>query len=83
MKAVACENSKLEVVDLPAPEPAEGQVLINVRRCGICGSDLHARQHADVAAEIVAEAGYAGFMRSDQRVVFGPYSAISPQNSCP
>jgi threonine dehydrogenase-like Zn-dependent dehydrogenase len=71
MKAVACENSKLEVVDLPAPEPAEGQVLINVRRCGICGSDLHARQHADVAAEIVAEAGYAGFMRSDQRVVFG------------
>ena len=71
MKAVACENSKLEVIDLPAPEPAQGQVLINVRRCGICGSDLHARRHADVAAEIVAEAGYPGFMRSDQRVVFG------------
>jgi len=71
MKAVACENSKLEVVDLPTPEPAEGQVLLNVRRCGICGSDLHARRHADVAAEIVAEAGYEGFMRSHQRVVFG------------
>ncbi len=71
MKAVACEDSKLEVVDLPAPEPVEGQVLIDVLRCGICGSDLHARQHADEQADMLAEAGYDGFMRSDQRVVFG------------
>lgn len=71
MKAVACEQSRLEVIDLPAPEPAEGQVLIDVRRCGICGSDLHARHHADEQAELLAQAGYDGFMRSDQRVVFG------------
>ena len=49
MKAVTCENAKLEVVDLPTPEPAKGQVLLNVLRCGICGSDLHARHHADQA----------------------------------
>ena len=30
MKAVACEHTKLEVVDLPTPEPAKGQVLVNV-----------------------------------------------------
>jgi threonine dehydrogenase-like Zn-dependent dehydrogenase len=71
MKAVACSESKLEIVDLPTPEPAEGQVLIEVRRCGICGSDLHARHHADDQAEILAEAGYDGFMRSHQQVVFG------------
>ncbi|MGH2987285.1 MAG: zinc-binding dehydrogenase [Solirubrobacterales bacterium] len=71
MKAVACEQTKLEVVDLPPPEPAEGQVLIDVRRCGICGSDLHARHHADQQADILAEAGYDGFMRTDQPVVFG------------
>ena len=71
MKAVACEHSKLEVVDLPAPEPAKGQVLIDVRRCGICGSDLHARHHADEQAELLAQAGYDGFMRSDQQIVFG------------
>ena len=71
MKAVVCEQSNLEITDLPAPEPAEGQVLIDVVRCGICGSDLHARHHADDQAEILAEAGYEGFMRSDQRVVFG------------
>jgi threonine dehydrogenase-like Zn-dependent dehydrogenase len=71
MKAVVCEQSNLEVTDLPTPEPADGQVLIDVVRCGICGSDLHARHHADQQAEILAEAGYDGFMRSDQGVVFG------------
>lgn len=71
MKAVACQNTKLELVELPEPEPAEGQVLVNVLRCGICGSDLHARHHADEQADVLAEAGYDGFMRSDQRVVFG------------
>ena len=71
MKAVACERAELEVVDLPEPEPREGQVLLEVVRCGICGSDLHARHNADEAADVLAEAGYDGFMRSDQRVVFG------------
>ena len=71
MKAVACENTKLDVIDLPTPEPGKGQVLVDVLRCGICGSDLHARHHADQAADVLAEAGYEGFMRSDQRVVLG------------
>ncbi len=71
MKAVACENSELEVVDLPTPEPAKGQVLINVLGCGICGSDLHSRHHADQQADVLTEAGYDGFMRSHQQVVFG------------
>ncbi len=71
MKAVACQNAKLETIELPTPEPAKGQVVINVMACGICGSDLHARHHADEQADVLAEAGYDGFMRSDQRVVFG------------
>src|SRR3954463_11633090 len=71
MKAVACQWSELDLVDLPDPEPAKGQVVIEVLRCGICGSDLHARHDADQAADGLAEAGYDGFMRSDQQVVFG------------
>jgi D-arabinose 1-dehydrogenase-like Zn-dependent alcohol dehydrogenase len=42
MKAVRCKDAKLEVVDLPTSEPGKGQVLVEVLRCGICGSDLHA-----------------------------------------
>jgi threonine dehydrogenase-like Zn-dependent dehydrogenase len=71
MRAVACENSELEVVELPEAQPGRGQALVDVLRCGICGSDLHARRHADQAADVAEEAGYEGFMRSDQQVVLG------------
>ncbi len=71
MKSVTCTNAKLEVVDAPTPTPAKGQLLIEVLRCGICGSDLHARDHCDELADVMAESGYDAFMRSDQRVVFG------------
>ncbi len=71
MKAVACERAELSLVDLPDPRPQRGQVVLDVLRCGICGSDLHARHHCDELAEVLDEAGYDAFMRSDQRVVFG------------
>ena len=71
MRAVVCHDSQLELADVSAPHPGEGQVLLDVLRCGICGSDLHARQHADLQAEVLVEAGYDGIMRSDQRIVFG------------
>lgn len=33
--------SRLEFVEAPAPRPAAGEVLVRVRACGICGSDIH------------------------------------------
>ncbi len=71
MKAVTCQHSELKLVDLPDPQPGPGQVVINVLGCGICGSDLHVRHHADAEAEVLAEIGYQGFMRSSQQVVLG------------
>lgn len=71
MRAVVCQNAELDVVELPVPTPANGQVLLDVTGCGICGSDLHARRHADAQADVLAEAGYNGLMRSHQRVVMG------------
>src|SRR5262245_60003208 len=32
--------SKLEFVDFPDPEPAEDEVVVGIRACGICGSDI-------------------------------------------
>jgi threonine dehydrogenase-like Zn-dependent dehydrogenase len=37
--------------DLPDPVPGPGQVLVAVRSCGICGSDLHFAAHG---AEVLA-----------------------------
>jgi threonine dehydrogenase-like Zn-dependent dehydrogenase len=71
MRAVRCHAAKLEVVDVPAPEPAPGQLLVEVLRCGICGSDLHARHHCDELADITAEVGYDGIFRSDESVILG------------
>ena len=33
--------SRLEFTDSPDPVPAEGEVLLRIRACGICGSDIH------------------------------------------
>ena len=40
-------------------------------RCGICGSDLHARHGLDAWADLAARAGYERFARSEQEIVFG------------
>jgi threonine dehydrogenase-like Zn-dependent dehydrogenase len=71
MRAVVCRHAELDVVDLPEPTPGRGQVRLEVLRCGICGSDLHARHHGDDLADVVAEIGYDDLMRSDQQVVMG------------
>src|SRR4051794_41211034 len=71
MRAVVCLHAELEVVDLPEPEPAAGQVRLTVERCGICGSDLHARHGIDAWADMAAKTGYDRFGRADQPLVFG------------
>jgi L-iditol 2-dehydrogenase len=35
------EYKKLSVVDMPTPEIGDDDVLVRVRACGICGSDIH------------------------------------------
>jgi len=40
-------NPKLKIEDVPVPKPGPGQVLIEVKACGICGSDVHMAQAAD------------------------------------
>ncbi|MCL2542568.1 MAG: zinc-binding dehydrogenase [Nocardioidaceae bacterium] len=71
MRAVVCHQSELSVQEVPDPTPGPGQLVIEVERCGICGSDLHARTNGDETAKDVAELGYDDFMRSDQHVVMG------------
>ncbi len=71
MRAVVCESGALDVRDVPAPTPGKGQLVLDVLACGICGSDLHARHHADAVADAAAAAGYLDLMRPEQAVVLG------------
>lgn len=38
--ALLREFGKLEVEEVPLPEPGPGEVLVRVKACGICGTDL-------------------------------------------
>jgi threonine dehydrogenase-like Zn-dependent dehydrogenase len=71
MKAVSCLRGELSVVDLPTPQPAAKQLLLDVLGCGICGSDLHAKDHADELADAMNAVGYADAVASNTPVVFG------------
>jgi (R,R)-butanediol dehydrogenase/meso-butanediol dehydrogenase/diacetyl reductase len=42
LAAVLKEAGRLAVEEVPTPEPEAGELLVRVRDCGICGSDLHA-----------------------------------------
>ncbi|NNC89354.1 MAG: galactitol-1-phosphate 5-dehydrogenase [Akkermansiaceae bacterium] len=33
--------SRFDLVDLPVPDPGAGELLVKVKACGICGSDIH------------------------------------------
>ncbi len=48
--------------DVPEPVPGPGDVLVAVRACGICGSDLHFAKHG---AEVLALSGQIGGTGAD------------------
>ncbi len=42
MKALLlAKYNQLEIVEMPKPVPAVGEILVRVAACGICGSDVH------------------------------------------
>ena len=53
MRAAVLRNGEMRVRDdVPEPEPALGQVLVQVKACGICGSDLHFTQHGQTMLDL-------------------------------
>jgi 2-desacetyl-2-hydroxyethyl bacteriochlorophyllide A dehydrogenase len=77
---------ELTVVDLPEPQPKDGQVVVEISACGICGSDLHAYRDAFLAqpgqvlghefsGRVVAAPGVRG-------IGIGDRVAVRPQIPC-
>lgn len=78
----------LEVQELPDPMPQPGQVVIDVHRCGICGSDLHMSEdpgfglpHGSVmghefAGEVIERAS------GTERIKVGDLVSVVPLRGC-
>jgi threonine dehydrogenase-like Zn-dependent dehydrogenase len=78
MRAAALRSGRIYVRDdAPEPELAFGQVLVQVKACGICGSDLHFAKHgADMLdlmddMEGIPEMGVAPRIDLDRDVFMG------------
>ncbi|HUQ40154.1 MAG TPA: zinc-binding dehydrogenase [Acidimicrobiales bacterium] len=70
MRAAVVHDKRLVVEDVPEPVPASGQILVETIACGICGSDLHALQHADTLIS-AAEATGSPFVFEPNGLVMG------------
>ena len=71
MKAAIFRAGDIVVGDVPEPRPATGQVLVKTLACGICGSDLHAAQHAHRMVDMSRRVSGRIPMDLSRDVVFG------------
>jgi alcohol dehydrogenase len=94
--AVVDYAAPLRLVDLPRPEPGPGDVLVQIRYCGVCGSDVkiarglmgfsaglalpHVAGHEIVG--VVAEAGRDALVKPGTRVVVYDYETCGGCPSC-
>src|SRR5580658_4720415 len=59
MRAAVMRNQQIVVAEAPEPEPGRGEVIVKSLACGICGTDLHARKHAETMVEVSRRTGGA------------------------
>ena len=71
MKAAVFRGGEIVVDDIAEPKPAAGQVLVRTLACGICGSDLHAAQHAPRMVEMSRRVAGRVPMDLSRDIVFG------------
>lgn len=71
MRAVVMRGKKLRVDHVPDPIPGPGEALVRTLACGICGSDLHALDHADKMSEVAREVGAPFVLDPSRDVVMG------------
>lgn len=78
----------LAIEDLPDPEPGEGEAVIRVARCGVCGTDLHSTSGHGYTLPAGAQLGheYAGEVvavgRGVERLKVGDRVAALPVVGC-
>src|SRR3954467_2836341 len=86
--AVLRAGRMVERDDVTEPVPGPGQVLVGVKACGICGSDLHFAKHGAEVLELTYRidgfGGYGGMQIDLGRDVFmGHEFSAEVQNAGP
>jgi len=82
------EPQKLVLREVPKPSPGPGQVLIRIKRIGICGSDIHAYygQHPYIRCPIVQGHEFSGEVaevgKGARRIKAGDRVTVRPQLTC-
>jgi 2-desacetyl-2-hydroxyethyl bacteriochlorophyllide A dehydrogenase len=89
MRAVRItEDHEVDVVEVPVPPLAEGEVLVRPTMCGICGTDLHILHHGFPGTNYPVTPGheFAGHVVSVAagvtRVKEGDFVAVDPNVVC-
>jgi (R,R)-butanediol dehydrogenase/meso-butanediol dehydrogenase/diacetyl reductase len=90
--AVYVGEGRMEVRDLPVPEPGPDEVLVEVSNCGICGTDLHLvleryARPGDVlghewAGTVVDPGPHAGSWEQGARIVSDPAGGCGECRAC-
>jgi L-iditol 2-dehydrogenase len=87
-QAVMTSPGIIEFRDVPAPEPGPGQVLLRIKRIGVCGSDIHVYhgKHALTPYPVVQGHEVSGVVESLGRGVkgftVGDAVTFQPQVTC-
>ena len=87
-QAVMIRPGEIEFRDAPVPTPGKGQVLIRVRRIGVCGSDVHVchGKHPFTSYPVVQGHEFSGIIekigKGVTRLRTGMLVTATPQEVC-
>jgi threonine dehydrogenase-like Zn-dependent dehydrogenase len=86
MKALVVVEETVEILDQPTPMPRQGEVIVKVHSCGICGSDVHAVEWGAVRPGQILGHEFAGTVAEPGPGVTGwPVGqpvAVNPLGTC-
>ena len=73
----------MELLDMPEPDVADGDVLVHVRAAGICGSELHGARHPGFRVPpLIMGHEFAGISDDGNPVIINPILSCGQCDLC-
>src|SRR3712207_9125467 len=82
MAAVLHGPGDLRIEEVPVPSPGPGEVLVEIRSVGICGSDVHYYEHGRIGDFVVSAPMVLGHEAGGVVAGTGPRVAVEPGVPC-